>query len=203
VGSDGKKVDVKMDNGKVVLGSNASNDLKRLVGYANAAGSKTALNQIMEAGQNETKIHVKIVSKVHDKPNQLGDGLLGLHQPHNKNGKPLKWDDNTEDFKGVPAYVEGKEGVYKEATVTVFEGNIEVEPNGNGNATANGYSKTTKEEEMVRVFQHELHHDTDKIFIQDLRNQRDGKPNKNIGAHDNIYLQDDRVYMEIDKKKNK
>jgi RHS repeat-associated protein len=201
VDSKGNKVSVSQNkSGQIVLGKNASADLRELVGSVNSSGSKTAIGQIMKAGKNSTKIHVKIETEVHDKPGQLGNGLLGLHQAHDENGKALKWDSKKGDFDGKPAYVKGEEGVYKEATITVFKGNIE-ESGGNGPAGI------TLSQEMANTFQHEANHDTDKEFIIDLKNKREGKPNKGMDAHDNITPQENKVYEEMQnsnkKKKSK
>lgn len=123
----------------------------------------------------------------------MGYGLLGLHQAHDENGNTLEWDSDKGDFNGTPAYVEGEEGVYKEATVTIFKGNIE-DSGGNGNYF--GFNISIGQE-IASTFQHEAHHDTDKEFIQDLRNKREGKPNKGIDPHQNISPQDRKVYIEM------
>lgn len=192
LGTDDKPVNfVQRKDGTLEIGTNASADLKALVQHVNDSGSITAMNQIMKASQNETKIHVKIVTEARD------NGLLGLHQAHDKDGKALTWDNNKGDFLGTPAYVDGKEGVYKEATITIFKGNI-VDTGGNGKIR--GFNITISQE-IANTFQHESHHDTDKEFIQDLRNKREGKPNKGIGAHLNIHPQETKVYEEMAKFK--
>ena len=188
VGINDKKVSFTLaKDGTIKLGKNASPLLKRLVASINSSGSKTAIAQIMKASQNETKIHTKIVK------DKVNNGLLGLHQAHDKEGKPLKWDDKKGDFDGVPAYIEGKEGVYKEATITVFEGNIE---ESGGNGSYYGYDITISQE-MANTFQHESNHDTDTEFIQDLKNKREGKTNKGVDSHDNIHPQEQKVYQEM------
>jgi len=200
VDSKGNRVNVSQNkSGQIVLGKNASADLRELIGSVNSSGSKTAIGQIMKAGRNSTKIHVNIETEVHDKPGQLGNGLLGLHQAHDENGKALKWDSKKGDFDGKPAYVKGEEGVYKEATITVFKGNIE---ESGGNGPAYGWSITLSQE-MANTFQHETNHDTDKEFITDLKNKREGKPNKGIDPHANIDGQEQKVYEEMDNSNKK
>ncbi|MFD2919038.1 DUF6443 domain-containing protein [Terrimonas rubra] len=200
VDSKGNRVSVSQNkSGQIILGKNASADLKELVNSVNTSGSKTAITQIMKAGKNSTKIHVKIETEVHDKPGQLGDGLLGLHQAHDEKGKALKWDSNKGDFDGKPAYVQGEEGVYKEATITIFKGNIE---ESGGNGAVYGWDITLSQE-MANTFQHEANHDTDKEFIKDLKDKREGKPNKGIDPHDNIHEQEQKVYEEMHKKNKK
>jgi len=180
-------------DGILKVGRNASADLKCLVKTVNASGSGTAMNQIYEASQNKTKIHVSVESEIHDKAGQLGYGLLGLHQAHDADGNALKWNSDKGDFDGTPAYVEGEEGVYKEATITIFKGNIE---ESGGNAQYYDFDITVKQE-VANTFQHESHHDTDKEFIQDLRNKREGKPNEGIDPHQNIHPQEQKVYQEM------
>ena len=105
----------------------------------------------------------------------------------------------------MPAYVEGQEGVYKEATITIFIGNIEGSgklDDNYGNAEFEGI-KLSKDEATAATFSHETNHDTDKEFIQDLKNKREGKPNKNIGAHDNIHPKENKVWEEMDKSNKK
>jgi RHS repeat-associated protein len=200
VDSKGNKVSVSQNKaGEIVLGKNASADLKELVSSVNSSGSKTAIGQIMKAGKNSSKIHVRIETEVHDKPGQLGNGLLGLHQAHDENGKALKWDSKKGDFGGKPAYVNGEEGVYAEATITVFKGNIE-ETGGNG--AAYGW-EITLSQEMANTFQHEANHNTDKEFIKDLKNKREGKPNKGMDAHENIDGQEQKVYQEMHESNKK
>ncbi|WP_247653527.1 RHS repeat domain-containing protein [Flavobacterium sp. CS20] len=194
IGVNDKAVKFKQrKDGTLKIGRNASADLKHLVKTVNASGSGTAMNQIFEASQNKTKIHVNVESEIHDKAGQLGYGLLGLHQAHDADGNALKWNSDKGDFDGTPAYVEGEEGVYKEATITIFKGNIE-ESGGNGQYY--GFDITI-DQEITNTFQHESHHDTDKEFIQDLRNKREGKPNEGIDPHQNIHPQEQKVYQEL------
>jgi len=189
VGVDGEKVKIRRRKGQLVIKSgNASSDLVELISSVNSSGSKTANKQIRKASRNKTMIHVQIETAV------VNNGLLGLHQAHDKDGNVLTWDSNKGDFNGTPAYV--KKGVYKEATITIFKGNIE---QSGGNGGHYGWNITTSQE-MANTFQHETHHDTDKEFIQDLRNKREGKPNKGIDPHENIHPQEQKVYEEMDNR---
>jgi hypothetical protein len=198
IGTDNKKVTFTLDKkGKIVVGSNASADLRELVNAVNSSGSKTAINQIMKTSQNATKIHVKVDTKLQIKEGDLGYNLLGLHQAHDKNGTPLQWDRTKNDFNGAPEYVEGQEGVYKEATITVFKANIEYY---GGNSP---YGDTNTEEEVANTFQHESNHDTDQEFIQNLKDRREKKTTKVIDSHENIHPQEREVYKEIHNNKQK
>lgn len=188
VGTNGKKVNFTQGkDGTIKVGKNASAELRRLVNSVNSSGSKTAIAQIMTASQNESKIHVKITKE------KIDNGLLGVHQAHDKDGNMLKWDDEKGDFNGTPAYVNGKDGVYSEATITIFEGNIE-ESGGNGDFY--GFNVTI-DQEIANTFQHESNHNTDSEFIKDLKNKRDGKPYKGIDSHQNIDEQEQKVYREM------
>jgi RHS repeat-associated protein len=191
VGTDDEKVKLRRKKGKIEIKSdNASDDLKKLVRMVNNSGSKTAVKQVMKAGRNNTRINVKVETEVHDRPGQLGVGLFGLHQAHDRNGNALKWNTTTNDFDGTPEYRKGlfglfRRGVYKEATVTVFEGNI----------NASGYDDKQK----ASTFGHELGHDTDKEFIRDLRRRREGKENKNMDPHQNITPIDEKMEREMER----
>ena len=188
IGVNDKKVRFRQRrDGTIKVGRNASADLKTLVSSVNSSGSKTAMNQIMTASKNESKIHVKIVNE------KVDNGLLGLHQAHDKDGNALNWNSAKGDFDGTPAYVEGKDGVYKEATITIFQGNID---ESGGNGSYYGFDVTT-EQETANTFQHESHHNTDSEFIQDLKNKREGKPNEGIDPHQNIHPQEQKVYQEM------
>ncbi|MBA3986167.1 MAG: RHS repeat-associated core domain-containing protein [Flavobacteriales bacterium] len=200
IGVNDKEVKFKQrKDGTLKVGRNASSNLKYLVNTVNTSGSKTAMNQIFEASQNKTKIHVNVESEVHDKVGQLGFEALGIHQAHDESGNALKWNEETGDFDGTPAYIEGEKGVYKEATITIFKGNIEESETKRINSGLN----ITNEQEVANTFQHESHHNTDKEFIQDLRNKREGKPYKGIDAHDNVHPQEEKVYNEMEKSNKK
>lgn len=205
VGADGKPVTTTVnDNGQIQLSSNATADLTSLVESVNSSGSSTAIGQIMNAGSNKSRINVRIENEVHDKPGQAGYGLFGVHQAHDKDGNILEWDSEKGDFNGTPEYVEGEEGVYKEATITVFSGNIKKAGKEGSNGSYYGFDITV-DQETANTFQHETNHNTDKEFIKDLKNKREGKKNKGIDPHKNIDPQEQKVYREMEdsnKKKN-
>jgi RHS repeat-associated protein len=123
VDANGKKVDVSVNKGQIVLGKNATADLKRMALLVNQSGSKTAIQMFNKLGGNDTKINFKIETKPVD------NRLLGVHQAHDKDGKVLTWQEGTGGtgkFQGSPAYIKDKNGntAYKEASITVFEGNF-------------------------------------------------------------------------------
>ncbi|MCD9189175.1 MAG: hypothetical protein LUM44_22355 [Pyrinomonadaceae bacterium] len=175
VGANGKRVGFKIDDkGKIVLGKNASADLVRMAKLINKAGSEIARAQFAESATNETKNHFKIVK------GEKNNDLLGLHQAHDKNGKPLKWEagaEGTGKFDGQPAYIKDKDGnmVYKEVTITVFEGNIK---NDIDNIRSSyGDPKITSDEAMVGTFTHETDHNTNQEAIDAIRDRHEGRPN--------------------------
>jgi RHS repeat-associated protein len=218
IGVDGEKVTISIDctdgRDQIVLGNNASPDLVELVNAVNAAGSDIIVNQIIKAGTNKTKIHVDIVPERQKKSKQLGYQRDGLHQPHDKNGKPLEWDDEKKDFKGTPEYVEGEEGVYKEATITIFTWGIQNSldhPSKSEKTLGQKYGYVFSFiQELAAAFHHEALHDTDEPYIKDARMRREGKGGRNtdpIDAHnDDFDEQEDNALWEIDEfnyKKNK
>ena len=202
VGTDKKKVEMEKKDGKIVFkGKNVPADLKALVDTINASGSSTAVDQVLKTSKNKSKIHVKIEDKVID------NNKYGTHKAHDSKGKPLNWDNEKNDFDGKPAYVE--EGVYKEATIIIYKGNL-IAGGGNKEDHEAAGVKLTLEQLIAGVFAHETAHNTDKEFISDLRNRREGKPDKDIDAHDNITPLEQKIYGEIgahqkeqDKKKKK
>jgi len=192
-GTDGKKVEMTKKAGRIEITSkNAPTDLMELIRLINASGSTTAVGLIMKASNNESMINVRI----EDKP--VPNNLYGLHQAHDKSGKPLKWDSKKGDFVGVPEYVGGKSGtkVYKEATITIFKGNLE---KGGGNASSHKSAglTLTLEQLVAGTFAHEVGHNVDEEFIEDLRKRREGEKNKGLDAHTNINPIDQKVYGEI------
>ncbi len=194
VGKDGQKVDIQLVGGKIVLGNNATAQLVELVESVNTTGSETAINDVMEAGLNSSRIHVNIETEEHDQPGQLGYLKVGLHQVHDKDGKILTWNSMDDVFEGMPAYVEGEEGVYKEATITVFKGNIQ----SGGRGHNNGFFNRTDVEEMAKVFRHENNHNTDKEAIKDMKGRLEGKHYRPVDTHKNVHPQDDKVNAEMD-----
>ena len=56
---------------------------------------------------------------------------------------------------------------------------------------------------MSETFQHEANHSTDKEFIQNLRNKREGKDSKEMDAHQNINPQEKKAYEEMQNSNEK
>ena len=97
VGVDGENVEVNQEkNGKISVGNNASDDLKRMASMINESGSKTAARQFMRLSKNECKIHFQIVQ------DDGNGGRLGYHQAHGENGNPLDWNDEQGTFSEMP-----------------------------------------------------------------------------------------------------
>jgi hypothetical protein len=200
VGANGKgRVGFKInDKGKIVLGKNASADLVRMARQINKTGSETALAQFSAAATNETKNHFKIESKEKD------NDKLGYHQPHDKNGKPLEWErgaNGTGKFDGQPAYIKDKDGnmVYKEATITVFEGNItkgELE----AQRTDIGDPNLTKSELAVGIFSHEVDHNTNQEAIDAIRTRQEGGTDP-LDVEKPAEAVETKVFEEIKKKR--
>ncbi|SHM67826.1 RHS repeat-associated core domain-containing protein [Chryseobacterium carnipullorum] len=153
VGTDGRKVDANVVNGKIVLGSNASKDLQRMASMTNDSGSSKAMSQFMGVANNETKVNFQIKSE------KVNNGLLGLHQAHDASGKALNWNDKTNTWDGKAEYIKDSNGnsVYKEATITIFEGNHTPDQVDAANIT--GANNFTKADAMVVTNAHENEHD--------------------------------------------
>jgi RHS repeat-associated protein len=174
VGTNGKAVAVHINkDGSLRVGRNASADLKRMVGLINGSGSKTASEQFKKLSSNGTKINFKI------EKDEVNNGLFGLHQAHDKDGKVLNWEGNgtTGKFSGTPEYITGKDGKleYKEATMTVFEGNLE-KSLVNLQAEYGNENLTTKQG-VVTVFTHEGEHDLNQGDIKAIKERHDGGTN--------------------------
>lgn len=91
---------------------------------------------------------------------ELNNGLLGLHQAHDKEGNPIKWKagtDGTGTFEKMPEYIQGADGkaAYKEASITIFEGNF-IQGELDYMKDKTGDSKLTKEEMMVSTLHMKL-----------------------------------------------
>lgn len=126
-GKDGKKVKVKRRKGKLKIKSdNASDDLKYLIGKVNETGSRAAVRQVKKISNNKTKVHVVVDSEPQLRTRGAkGQSKLGIHNAHDENGNEMRWDDSEEDFDGTPAYAKDSgNSEYKEATITIFTGNI-------------------------------------------------------------------------------
>jgi len=146
------KVSVSVNKaGQVVVGKNASADLKRMANLVNGSGSKSAADMFNKLGNNETKINFKIETE------PKSNGLLGLHQAHDKDG-PVKWEagtGGTGKFEKMPDYIKGKDGndKYKEASITVYEGNFD-KGEVAAQQRANGDPGLTKDEMMQKIVGH-------------------------------------------------
>ena len=176
VGTNGKKVRVKVNaKGKVQVGNNANQSLKRYADLVNKSGSGEAVSSMLKVASNATKVHFKISSEV--KRDKEGGVLYGYHQAHDKNGKALEWNEKTNRFDGEAAFVKGAGGntEYKEATITIFEGSIKqdlsffVDRYKDRNVTA--------AEAIVTVGTHENAHDTDKDSIKAVKDRQEGRTN--------------------------
>jgi hypothetical protein len=171
VGTDGKRVEYEIKDGKIVFTSNnVSKDLQRMADLTNQAGSQKALSQFTGLGSNDTMIHFKIET------GKMENGLLGLHQAHDKEGKALEWDSENGKFAGDPAYIKDKDGnsVYKEATITLYEGNIDESIDFLRNSGKVKDPALTTQEYMVSTFGHEGDHDLNKKAIATIKKRQDG-----------------------------
>jgi RHS repeat-associated protein len=170
VGTDGKRVDANVVDGKIVLGANASKDLQRMASMTNDSGSSKAASQFMGVANNETKVNFKIES------DKVNNGLLGLHQAHDANGKALNWNDKTNTWEGKAEYIKDASGnfVYKEATVTIFEGNFTPDQIDAINIT--GSNNFSKADAMTAVNAHENEHDLNKEDISSIKGRSEGTP---------------------------
>ena len=159
VGVDGENVEVNQEkNGKISVGNNASDDLKRMASMINESGSKTAARQFMRLSKNECKIHFQIVQ------DDGNGGRLGYHQAHGENGNPLDWNDEQGTFSEMPSYINNT--TYKEATITIFE-NVVAKSKGQFSYQDN--KTLTLENAMVVVFAHEAEHNLNKLDILSIK----------------------------------
>lgn len=196
------KVSVSVNKaGQVVVGKNASADLKRMANLVNQSGSKTAVEMFNKLGNNDTKINFKIETDSKPVP------LLGLHQAHDKYGKALKWEANTGGtgkFEGKPEYIKDKKGntAYKEASITLYEGNMtpaQVRAHGENYG---GDGSITRDQAMVSIFTHEGYHDTDQMTIDAIKTRQEGGVN-NYDVETAAYKMNTQVLSEINEKKKK
>ena len=197
VGKKGRTVEASLDkNGRIKL-KNATSDLKRMAKLINKSGSETTRNEFLAVAGNETKTNFRIEKRPVD------NDLLGLHQAHDKNGKPLDWQKNTGGtgrFDGEPAYKPDQNGnqVYVEATITIFEGNIKDNlPN-----IQSFYrdSQMTSDEAVVGTFTHETDHNTNQEAIDAIRDRQEGRPN-NFNVETPAEAVEKRAYEEIKRKR--
>jgi hypothetical protein len=112
----------------------------------------------------------------------VDNGLLGLHQAHDDRGRALNWEEGatgTGKFERKPAYITDDQGnkVYKEATITIFEGNFD-EENMDYQRTINDDPSLSIEEAMVATFAHEGDHDLNQQAIDAIRDRHEGRNNR-------------------------
>jgi RHS repeat-associated protein len=200
VDSKGHRVSVSVNKvGHVSVGKNASADLQRMANLVNSSGSQSAVEAFRTLGNNETKINFKI------DPGRKEEGLLGLHQAHSDNAQ-VEWEENkggTGKFQKMPDYIKGKDGKdkYKEATITIFEGEFTSEMMSFLKRKF-GDSQLTKEESMAAVFTHEAFHDTDQETIDAIKQRMDGKENNFDVENAARKNGDEKAIDEIKKKRN-
>jgi RHS repeat-associated protein len=168
VGTDGNPVTISIQDGKLSLGANASPDLKRMATLINKTGSQKAMDQFKKVGSNNTKVHFKFSNEI--VRTGRGGVLFGLHQAHDINGNPLKWNSGTGTFNGDVAFITDAEGniAYNEASITVYEETIKKYTD----------NEADKEKEMVSTKAHEDEHDLNKKDIKAIKERQEGKKNK-------------------------
>jgi len=168
LGTNGKKVHVSVDGaGNVHVGKNANSSLRRYAKLVNQARSGDAISAMLNVANNDTKVHFRLspdLQKTDD-----GGILFGLHQAHDKKGKPLDWNAGTGTFNGDAAFITTQNGAteYKEATITIYEGSIKSELS----YLQQKYNdpNLTSSEAIVTVGTHEETHDTDKSSIESIK----------------------------------
>ena len=103
----------------------------------------------------------------------------------------------------MPDYIKGKDGKdkYKEATITIFEGEFTSEMMSFLKRKF-GDSQLTKEESMAAVFTHEAFHDTDQETIDAIKQRMDGKENNFDVENAARKNGDEKAIDEIKKKRN-
>ncbi|NQY09435.1 MAG: hypothetical protein HRT71_07955 [Flavobacteriales bacterium] len=163
------------------------------LGYANEAGSSTAINNIRKASRNRTKINVRIENRLVDSDGNYTDesgmivGPNGIHLPHDKAGNLLWWDDAEQGFTGIPEYKWGsRKRLYQESTIVIFQGNMEYyQEHGDGISTYFGVYGLSIGQEMSAVLGHETGHSEDGVFIRDKYLQQEGKMNNGLEGEGN------------------
>jgi len=173
-GADGNAITYNQDkNGVLTVSDNATEDTKSIVAMINEEGSETSKEQFKNFADNETKTNLKLEKGV------MGNNLFGLHQAHDKKGKSLDWvgDGTTGKFSDTPEFITDKNGdvVYKEATLTIFAGNI----NAGISSLQNEYQNPnlTVSQGVVTIFSHETVHNLNRSDILAIKDRHDGKVN--------------------------
>jgi len=196
VGADGNKTAARVKkNGKIKV-KNATKQIKRYVRLINKFGSQTSKDQFMAVAENKTRVNFRVVKERTER-----FSLKGLHQAHSSSG-PLDWDSRKDEtkgrFKGRVAYIKDDDGnfVYKEATITMFEGNIDKNYLKVHSIEHGDGSKITKKEGLVSVFTHEGFHDTDQKTINAIKT-RQGGGKDSYPVETSAYGQNRKVLREI------
>ena len=197
-GTNGKPVTVKVRrDGSITLSKNASGDLKRMANLITKSKSKTAMAMFKKVAENKTKVNFKIVEE------KVDNNLLGLHQAHDKDGKALSWEvdsDGIGKFEGILSYITGEKGntLYKEASITIFEGNIDdslvIQQ------IYSGDSELTTEESMVETFAHEADHNINQEAIKAIKERQEVGVN-NFDVEKPAYKVGDQTLKEIRKNR--
>jgi len=133
--------------------------------------SMTAFSLFMYAAASKTKTHLKV-------SNEIGS-LYGLHQPHDKRGKPLEYP-IPEKRKKI-AFIKDENGneIYKEATITIYEAKIESHFDAIREIIADD-KPVSLEQIYIAYMGHEILHDIDEDGIQlDIDKQKGVENNYN------------------------
>jgi|GEM_PF-2548622 len=199
VGTDGKRVEYRIEDGKIIFTSNnISKDLQRIADLISSSGSKKALSQFIGLANNVTKLHFEFATK---------EGYYGLHRPHDQAANVLEWDAQNGKFKGEPAYIKDKNGnfVYQEATISIYEGNIERDLTALQNDPGIKDPKMTKEDFMIATFGHEGDHDLNTKAISIIKKRQDGGKKFDVQkrVEDPAYKVTFKILKEIKKSRGK
>jgi RHS repeat-associated protein len=183
VGTNGKRVEVSLQKDRLVVGRNASADLKRIVSLTNVSQSKSAVSSLLAAANSATRVNYKIslekgVYTDPLDPTKAGP-LYGATRPHDKTGKSLDWSDKLNGFNGNPEYIKDNKGnmVYKEVTITVYEGSLTgagLTRFGSGTSGAVNDPNVSTNEALVITTAHEETHVTDQAGVDNIRNRTPG-----------------------------
>jgi RHS repeat-associated protein len=163
-GADGKPISAEVQDGKIVITENGTEQLQHLVNLINASGSTNAVEDFMNAVQSPGIVNV-VLDLVNTPP------LYGYHQPHDANGRALVWDATKQKFDGIPAVIKAPDGSlrYKEATVTLYLLNMwsarDRLPGIVKHQLGITDMKVTVKEFIVDVFSHEMYHNLDQGSI--------------------------------------
>jgi len=194
VGTNGEKVTVKIESGKIVLGENATNDIITMANRINNSNSITAQNNFMKAADNPSRINLKLTSESKE------TALFGYHQPHSVDGELLEWvggDGLNGYFDGMPAYITDEDGniYYKYVTITIYEG--EIASYIDDLRKAYNDPKLTCEEETVITLSHEIVHNIDQESIKVVKNRLEGNNDDELDVEEPAEKVENAVREEI------